>query len=68
MLIGASNLPLSAAIPCLAAESDLCSLAQALCKTDHWLNVRRYDSVLFRLGLLLWSAGIVLTLRQRWTR
>lgn len=49
-LIGNASMSVPAALPCLAQNSDLCVLAQALCTSDHWLGIRHYDTVLFWAG------------------
>lgn len=38
-------------IPCLARNSDICSLAESLCRQDHFLGIRRYSAEAF------WAAG-----------
>lgn len=50
---------------CIGSASDLCTLAQALCKTDHWLGVTRYSSVVFWAGIATLSTGLVLHTSRR---
>ncbi|NEI68811.1 hypothetical protein GR212_04435 [Rhizobium lusitanum] len=53
------------AATCIGGNSDLCNLAQALCKTNHWLGITRYSSVIFWAGLATLSAGLVLGSSRR---
>jgi hypothetical protein len=52
-LIGNASLSVPAALPCLAQNSDLCVLAQALCTSNHWLGIRHYDTALFWVGAVI---------------
>ena len=51
------------ALPCLAAQSSLCQLAQALCGSDHFLGIKRYSVALFWAG----AATILASLAARVT-
>ena len=53
------------AAPCMIASSDLCSLAEALCRNDHVLGVRRYSAVLLWFGLALTGAGAIVASGRR---
>lgn len=64
-LIGNGSLSIPAAIPCMAGNSDLCTLAQALCTDQHWYGIRHYDTGLFWAGAMATGAAIVLALRGR---
>ncbi len=35
------------AVTCLAADTDLCRLAEALCTNDHFINIRWYAPEMF---------------------
>ncbi len=48
------------AAPCALATDDLCSLAQALCSTDHWLGIRRYSEGLLWAGFAMLAAGALI--------
>lgn len=56
-LIQNGTMGLADVAPCLARDSDLCSLAQSLCTSNHFLGVRHYFAEAFWLagGLLLAS-------------
>lgn len=59
-IVGTQAMSLPQALPCLVADSDVCSLAQALClKTDHWLGIRRYAVEAFWLSGLLVLLGVL---------
>lgn len=53
------------AAPCLFGSSDLCSLAQALCQTDHILGIKRYSAALLWAGLALTGLGLFVTAGRR---
>ncbi|MFT4182725.1 MAG: hypothetical protein QM636_12510 [Rhizobium sp.] len=53
------------AATCIVGTSDLCSLAEALCKANHFLGIKYYSSELFWSGLATLSVGLILTSRQR---
>jgi hypothetical protein len=55
----------SQAATCIGGSSDLCALAHALCKSNHWLGVTTYSSVIFWAGLATISAGIALRSAKR---
>lgn len=64
-VIDASFMTLPQALPCLASDSDTCSLAQALCTRAHALGIKRYWSELFWLGLALVAAGSLPAMTSR---
>ncbi len=49
------------AAPCLLRSSDLCTLAEALCRNDHVLGIKRYSAALLWAGLALTGVGLVVT-------
>lgn len=53
------------AAPCALSTTDLCSLAQALCASDHWLGIRRYSELLLWAGFALIASGSLLPLVSR---
>lgn len=55
--IGSGSLPLANALPCLARNTDICALAEALCTQDHFLGITRYSPVAFWASLALISGG-----------
>lgn len=50
-LLKTNTMTLSEVVPCLARNTDICSLAESLCRQDHFLGIRRYSAEAF------WSAG-----------
>ena len=62
-VIAASYMGYREAIVCVAAPSDLCSLAQALCRTEHVLGITRYSIEIFWMSLALLTGGVVLESR-----
>jgi hypothetical protein len=55
----------SQAATCIGSATDLCTLAQALCKTNHWLGISKYSSVVFWAGIATSSLGLVLRSSRR---
>jgi hypothetical protein len=53
------------ALPCIASDSDLCTLAQALCRADHPFGIRHYYNGSFWIGLTLLGAALLLPYRRR---
>lgn len=64
-VVGSAALSVGEAAPCLIGTSDLCSLAQALCRGDHFLGIRRYSPDLFWIGIAATSLGALLPVRRR---
>jgi hypothetical protein len=50
-LLKTNTMTLSEVVPCLARNTDICSLAESLCRQDHFLGIRRYSAEAF------WGAG-----------
>lgn len=48
------------AATCIGSASDLCNLAQALCRSNHWLGITRYSSTVFWTGISALSLGLAL--------
>lgn len=63
-LITNASMSTRGALPCLVRNSDLCTLAQALCTQHHFLGIRHYDTVLFWIGATLTSSALVPTLQR----
>jgi hypothetical protein len=55
-----TGLGLSQALPCVASDSTICSLAMSLCGGQHLFGVRRYTPELFWIGLMASSLGLAL--------
>ncbi len=53
------------AAPCALSTTDLCSLAQALCTSDHWLGIKRYSEGLIWAGFALIILGTLLPFVRR---
>jgi hypothetical protein len=53
-MIVTAGMPVSMALPCLVQNSDVCSLAQVLCKQPHFFEVSRYFPAAF------WTAFVLL--------
>jgi len=56
-MIVTAGMPVSMALPCLVQNSDVCSLAQVLCKQSHFFEVNRYFPAAFWTALVLLSAA-----------
>ncbi|MBS1181784.1 MAG: hypothetical protein H6Q99_1664 [Proteobacteria bacterium] len=55
--IGSGSLPIVNALPCLARNTDICSLAEALCAQDHFLGITRYSPAAFWASAVLIAGG-----------
>ncbi|WP_237153928.1 hypothetical protein [Oryzibacter oryziterrae] len=64
-LISTNSMSLNEALPCMAAQSDLCSLAQALCKQNHVLGIKRYDVLAFWVSALVLAGGLIANVLPR---
>lgn len=53
------------AATCIGGSSDLCTLAQALCKSSHWLGIKTYSVSVFWAGVATLSASLVLRSARR---
>jgi hypothetical protein len=53
------------AATCIGGSSDLCTLAQALCKSSHWLGIKTYSSSVFWAGLATISVSLILRSARR---
>ena len=58
-VVATASLGVWQTVPCLAGTSDLCSLAQALCRTDHVLGIRRYHPEALWLALAALTLGVL---------
>jgi hypothetical protein len=52
-VVRSALLSLPQAGSCLAVNSDICILAESLCRGAHLINIRHYSSELFWLGVAL---------------
>lgn len=50
-LLKTNTMTFADVLPCLARNTDICSLAESLCREDHFLGIRRYSAEAF------WGAG-----------
>jgi hypothetical protein len=64
-LIGNASMTVQGALPCLAHNSDLCTLAQALCASQHFLGIRHYDTLLFWAGTAIIGVSLLPTFVRR---
>lgn len=64
-VVGNDYITYGQAAACIGSASDLCALAQALCKTNHWLGITQYSPMVFWAGIGALSAGLVLRSSQR---
>ena len=46
-------------MPCLGLHTDLCALAQSLCKEDHFLGIREYFAEGFWVSLTIFAAALM---------
>ena len=60
-----TGLTLGEALPCVASNSEICSLAMALCGVRHIFGIRHYSPGLFWAGIVLSSASLLLASRGR---
>lgn len=56
-VIATAGLSVPDALICMVGTSDLCSLAQSLCKSSHFLGIRHYSVEAFWLASLVLAAG-----------
>ncbi|RUX29766.1 hypothetical protein EOA13_12015 [Mesorhizobium sp. M7A.F.Ca.US.011.01.1.1] len=54
-----TGFPIERTLPCLLQTSDRCSLAMSLCKTWHFLGIRRYSPELFWAGAIISSFALL---------
>ncbi|WP_136617322.1 MULTISPECIES: hypothetical protein [Mesorhizobium] len=55
-----TGFPIERTLPCLLQTSDRCSLAMSLCKTWHFLGIRRYSPE------LLWTGAVISSFALLW--
>jgi len=56
-----TGLGLGQALPCVASDSSICTLAMSLCGGHHLFGIRRYTPQLFWVGTMALSLGILLS-------
>jgi hypothetical protein len=54
-----TGLTLGQALPCIASNSDICSLAMAICGGNHLLGIKHYSPDLFWVGAVLFSLSLI---------
>lgn len=59
-VIEGALLPLPQAGACMAVGSDVCTLAQSLCRGVHLFDIKHYSSDLFWIGIGLLGFSLVL--------
>ncbi|HEV7322852.1 MAG TPA: hypothetical protein VGO04_29980 [Ensifer sp.] len=64
-VIAADYLTLPQAARCLVGTTDICTLAQALCQSDHVLGITRYSTEIFWTSAPLLVLGLTLEIRHR---
>ncbi len=55
-----TGLGLGQALPCVASDSSICTLAMSLCGAHHLFGIHRYTPQLFWLGTMALSFGLLL--------
>ncbi len=63
-VVASGYLSYAQAATCLAGATDLCTLAQALCKTDHLYGIRWYAPEAFWAGAAVLGTGLALSSRR----
>jgi hypothetical protein len=61
-LVKTNTMSLSEIVPCLVRDSDICSLAQSLCKEEHFLSIRKYFVQAFWVSGALFIGAIAMRL------
>lgn len=56
-----TGLAWSEALPSIASNSDICSLAMALCGAHHLFGIQQYSPSLFWAGILFLGASLLVT-------
>ena len=55
-----TGFPVERTLPCLLRTSDRCSLAMSLCKSWHFLGIKRYSPELLWAGAIVSSLALLL--------
>ncbi|TPM99497.1 hypothetical protein [Mesorhizobium sp. B2-1-3A] len=55
-----TGFPVERTLPCLLQTSDRCSLAMSLCKSWHFLGIKRYSPELLWAGAIVSSLALLL--------
>ncbi len=58
-----AGLTLGEALPCIASNSEICSLAMALCGAQHLFGIKQYLPGLFWAGTILLSVSLLVAPR-----
>jgi hypothetical protein len=56
-----TGLSLGYALPCIALNSDVCSLAMSICRGRHLFGISHYSTNLFWIGVVLLSASLLIS-------
>ncbi|MGV3549245.1 hypothetical protein [Rhizobium sp.] len=59
-LVETQTMTVGEIMPCLAAYSDLCTLAQSLCQQDHFLGIEAYFAESFWISATVLASALVL--------
>jgi hypothetical protein len=65
-LVKTNTMSLSEIVPCLVRDSDLCSLAQSLCREEHFLNIRQYFVQSFWVSAALLAGALAMRAAGPW--
>ena len=61
IVVDNTGLTWSEALPCIASNSDMCSLAMALCGAHHLFGIQQYSPSLFWAGILFLGSSLLVT-------
>lgn len=61
-VVETDTLSLAEIVPCLAAHTDICTLAQSLCQENHFLGIERYFAESFWISATILASALVLRL------
>jgi hypothetical protein len=59
-VVVSQTLSIAEVMPCLAAHTDLCTLAQALCQENHFLGVETYFAESFWISATVLASALIL--------
>ena len=59
-VVKTQTLSLGEIVPCLAAHTDLCTLAQSLCQENHFLGIETYFAESFWISATILASALVL--------
>lgn len=59
-VVETDTLSVAEIMPCLAAHTDICTLAQSLCQQNHFLGIETYFAESFWIALTVLASALVL--------